>query len=262
MRELTEYVPGEPWCPDGVYRVDYTSVADGTRDWALVRPPESGRGDWIVNLHGHGSTGDQLYTRADLGPRKDQFLAAGFGILTPNLRGNAWMCPAAVQDLHALLEHLRVRHGAQRFVFYSGSMGGTSTLIYAVRYPEDVAGLAALCPATDLPSYYDWLDRGDPPVLNEIQDAIRTAYRGSPKTRPDVFAANSALANAERLTMPVALVHGDADATIPVEQTRRLVQRLRDMEATFTYRELSGGHHDSPITGADGMLEWVLDALG
>ena len=263
MRHVSRHTLAESWCPDGLYRLDYSSSTDSAKDWALLLPPAPGHDTWIVNLHGHGATGDQLYTRADLCPRKNQFLRAGLGILTPNLRGNAWMCPEAVHDLHALLHYARTEHAARNFIFYSGSMGGTGTLIYAVQHPEDVATLVALCPATDLPSYHnDWLKHGTPPVLNEIRQAIQTAYHGTPKTHPELFNAHSALKNAPRLTMPIALVHGDADPTIPVTQTRKLLHRLHEIGATVTYRELPNGHHDSPITGADGMLEWAMEQAG
>ena len=142
--------------PDGLRRIDYRSDLDGTADWALLRRARNG-GTWIVNIHGHGSHGDQLFVREDI--RRlwlPAFLDRGLGLLCPNLRGNAWMSPAAAHDLHALLGLVRSGYGAERFVLFGGSMGGTSNLVYAIRRPEDVAGVAALCAATDPAAYWRW----------------------------------------------------------------------------------------------------------
>jgi pimeloyl-ACP methyl ester carboxylesterase len=244
--------------PPGVLRVDYDGAADGVADWALLWPPDCG-GTWVVNIHGRGSHGDQLFTRADI--RRDwlsEFRRRGLGVLAPNLRGTAWMSPAAAGDMHGLLDLVRARFGAERFVFVSGSMGGTSTLIYAILAPEDVAGAVAMCPATDLASLYaHYHGRAD---TREVAESLADVYGGTPTQQRDLFRRHSALRNCERLTMPVYIAHGDADGLIPVAESRALAaagdrQRLK-------YREIPGGGHDAPLAAeflAEG-LEWVLDS--
>ena len=44
--------------PQGVRQLAFRSGADGVEDWALVWPPDRGS-HWCVNIHGHGSRGDQ-----------------------------------------------------------------------------------------------------------------------------------------------------------------------------------------------------------
>ena len=266
----------DPCFPDGVERLEYTSGVDGTADWALLLAPgespgaKSPGGDrhpctnrWIVKIHGHGSHGDQLWTRPDL---RDQWLPAfrdtGFGILSPNLRDNAWMGPRAAADLHALLALVRMRYGAERFVLASGSMGGTSNLVYAALHPEDVSGVVALCPATDMDTYYRWC-RGcaqAPPVLHEIADAIESSYGGPPECQAETYLAHSAIEHADRLTMPVMIAHGSADTVIPVDESRRLAARLAG-RPTFRYVELPDGHHDAPLPLCAEALGWVLDRI-
>ena len=101
--------------PAELKRIRYKSGVDGMDDWAMVLPPKSGT-KWLVCIHGHGSLGDQLYTRKDIHdwylPR---FLERGYGILTPTLRGNAWMAPPAVEDLDGLLDILRAEYKAEKF---------------------------------------------------------------------------------------------------------------------------------------------------
>jgi pimeloyl-ACP methyl ester carboxylesterase len=249
--------------PQGVRRVAFRSGIDGFEDWALLWPPERG-GDWCVGIHGYGSHGDQLFVREDI--RRDwmpRLRARGLGILTPNLRDNGWMGPRAAADLHTLLAFVRSEFGAKRFTFVAGSMGGTCNLIYAVLHPEDVAGVVALCPATDLASFYAWREASTPPpaVANSLQD-MRAQYDGSPTERPEIYRRHSCQRNVERLTMPVYLCHGDADALIPVEQSRVLAALCRSPR--FRYRELPGGHHDSPLAAEimDEALAWVLGPAG
>jgi len=245
--------------PAGVQRLDYASAVDGTPDWALLRPGKRHE-LWMVVLHGHGARGDQLYTRRDVRENwLPEFLATYAGIITLNLRGNAWMCPAAAADLHAILDFLRAEFGLQKTIFCSGSMGGTSNLIYGVLYPGDVAGIVARGAATDLGSYYRWCMTQTRPILREIADAIRTAYGAAPDQAPEIYRRHSAQANVDQLAMPVYLVHGASDQTIPVEQAQMLADKLRDKK-DFFYHEIPGGNHDSPLHDTQG-LAWVLQRI-
>jgi len=250
----------EDYAVEGLQRIDYVSGVDGVADWALVLPNRENT--WIVCVHGHGSTGNQLYTREDI--RRSWltvFKRYHFGIVTPNLRGNSWMSPAAAADLHGLLDHIRDKHQAKRFILASGSMGGTSNLIYSVLHPEDVDAAIALCPATDLTSYYQWCrTRPKVKILQHIADAIASAYGCEPDECPDLYREHSALANADRLTMPVYVAHGAQDATIPITQSESLYAALKFRGIT-RFCEIPEGDHDAPLRQMPDALEWVLKRM-
>jgi pimeloyl-ACP methyl ester carboxylesterase len=237
--------------PADTVRVDYRSDRD---DWAMVLPAPSEL--YAVVLHGHGSHGDQLLTRPDI---RQMWLPAlqrhRMGIVCPNLRDNAWMNLPAVRDLHDLLVFVRSEYGAKRFIFFSGSMGGTGNLIYAALHPQDVAACVALGAATELLSYVAWCRSQTLPIVHEIADAIDAAYPDDPA----IFRRHSSLYHAEHLTMPVYLCHGGADEIIPVEQSRRLAGRMAD-QPHFTYREIADGGHDAPLADGD-ALDWVLSRI-
>ena len=232
--------------PEGLKRLDYVSGVDGLKDWALLLPGEN-RALWIVVIHGHGSHGDQLFIREDI--REiwlPVFRGTDAGILCVNLRDNAWMGPAAASDMHDLVNYLRISHGMKKTVFCSGSMGGTSNLIYAALHPEDVNGLVIRGAATDLATYYRWCKTQEKPIIHEIAEAIRLSYGGTPDENSDIYRKHSALVNAEKITMPLFLIHGGADEIIPVEQPRALADKLKGNK-NFSYTEIPGGNHDSPL---------------
>lgn len=217
------------------------SAVDGSSQRYFVR---QGRADGpcMVFLHGHGSLGDQLMTRPDIARGWTAFLAEhDFSVISPDLRGNAWMSEPAVADLDAILEREKPLLAWNRLYLTAGSMGGTGALIFAIRHPERVDGVAAFGAATDLASYCAWLDEQNEPLHREIRNAITAAYPSEEDMR-----RNSALLHADRLTMPVWYLHGGADTVIPVSQARALAEKMRG-RPDFRFREISGGNHDSPL---------------
>lgn len=251
--------------PAGLLQLDYSSPADGLADWAMLLPPAKGVTRWVVVIHGHGSKGNQLYIRPDIHKYwLPNFLSLGYGILTPNLRGNAWMSPQAVTDLDALLNYLRQEFSGQQFFFASGSMGATSNLIYATLRPSNVAGVVARGAITDLAAYHAFcrltpasvLPAGYTPedcrktaaLRTEIADSIEQHYGGSPAAKPALYRAHSPLYHPEKLHQkPIYLIHGTADQLMPVSQSRRFAGAMAD-EPNFTYCEIPAGNHDSPLT--------------
>ena len=239
-------------------RIEYLTE-DNLADWALIRTPDKGT-NWVVCIHGHGSNGDQLYVRQDV---RDlwlpEFVNMGFGILTPNLRGNAWMNRLAVQDVSEFLDFLREEWMAEKFMFASGSMGGTSNLIYASQRPEDVAAVVALGAASDLNSYVRWCRERNTGVIAEIADAIESAY-GIDGNAAAACESHSVLTNSAKLTMPVFVVHGSNDELIPVSQMRMLCGRMGD-SSSFVYAEVPDGDHDSPLYRTD-AFRWAAGKAG
>jgi len=237
--------------PPDMYRLEYESPVDGVKDAALIHPPTNGRSDWMVVIHGHGSHETQLCMRQDV--RRVQltaYLQLGVGIITPNLRNNAWMGPNAVVDMDALLDFLRIRYGATRFFFESGSMGATSNLIYAILRPNNVSGVVARGAITDLAAYIPFCRKGqfELPILKEIADCIEEAYGGSPEERPELYRAHSPLFHPEALSgIPVFLTHGTQDRLMPVAQSRRFAAAMATCP-NFTYIEVPNGSHDAPLS--------------
>ncbi|MHB9070860.1 MAG: alpha/beta fold hydrolase [Sedimentisphaerales bacterium] len=255
MNCVVESVSDDNNFPDGIQHICYDSSLDNHRDYALFLPTNSNI--CFVFLHGHGSHGDQLYVQKEA---RDTllpiFLQRGGSILTPNLRDNAWMSPQAAGDLHELLNFLRTQYNIGRFIFFSGSMGGTGNLIYAALFPQDVSAAVALGAATDLASYHKWCRCRNTTIVNGIAHAIESAYGGEPKEFSGVYKKHSVIENYAHLIMPVLLVHGSEDEIIPVSQARQLAQ-LMQLRNNFVYKEIANGDHDAPIFRDEEYVGWL-----
>jgi dipeptidyl aminopeptidase/acylaminoacyl peptidase len=53
----------------------------------------------------------------------------------------------------------------------------------------------------------------------------------------------SPIENAEKLTMPLFIIHGDIDQRVPVEQSRLMVDKLKSLGKPHKYLELEGADH-------------------
>lgn len=222
-------------------KYNYKSQTDEYEDWYLSHEGKS-EGDCIVYLHGHGSHGDQLLTREDVQGYCFPFLFdLGMHIVSPNLRDNAWMCPLAVDDLFMILDEGKRKYSWKRIFIVSGSMGGTGALIFAMRHPELIDGVAALGAATSIKRYMNWCTDSPKEIVNkEIYNAIAHAYT------EDAFDLNDVCKHAGKLRMPVLLYHGGADDVIPPVEAQSLNGILRG-KGNFYYHEIPGGNHDSPL---------------
>lgn len=246
-------------------RLTFNCTADGSRWPYLVQAAQGEPEAILINLHGHysdewqGMT-EEIYADA-FGELRRECLRLNFAYVCPWYGGNSWMGPVAEAGMVDLVAALRERWPKPSLYLMGGSMGGSSALIFALRQPQLLSGVLARCPAGDIQSYHEWcLDRAaQNPTLRNISDAISLHYRAAGGELADELRLRSALQNAERLTMPVYLCHGSADALIPVEWTRRLAEKLQVLGRKVEYEELPGGGHDSPIYGVD----WgeVLGAL-
>jgi predicted peptidase len=110
------------------------------------------------------------------------------------------------RDVMNVLEIARREHNVDpdRIYLWGHSMGGAGAYHLAARFPEIWAGVAVAAPAP----------RSD------------------------------ALAEIERFRdLPVLVLHGDADATVPVEQSRAWVARMGELGMQHVYIEFGGGDH-------------------
>lgn len=231
--------------PAGTLRISYRSPFDGAEDWALFLPGDP-RKNTIVYLHGSFSFADQIFTRKDIRAFwLTRILAGQHPLVSVNLRGTAYMSPAATADLTALLGYCRAEFGCQRVVLLGGSGGASSAMAYAVLHPENIDGVIAMG-MCDLVSRLDFARRSDKPLLQKLARIVFDAYGATPEEQPELYDARSVLLHADRLTMPVILTMGENDTLIPVAETRKIAAAMRG-RPNFVYHEVPGGDHDAAL---------------
>jgi len=235
-------------------KIAYTSKVDGAEDWYMLC--DAGRGtDCLVYLHGHGSHGDQLFTREDIKTQLPRIAELNLSVIAPDLRGNSWMDPTVVNDLADILTTCREKYGFRRYVFVGGSMGGTGALIFAVRHPELVDAVGVMGGATKLKRYCEFLRRrGKLSIHREILEAIEAHYTEA------AYALHDVSAHAEKLAMPLYYAHGTADGIMPKTEMFDLRDRLENRSGKL-FRAIPHGGHDSPIPLFGEILEYLLDTL-
>jgi predicted peptidase len=100
----------------------------------------------------------------------------------------------------------------RRIYLLGQSMGGAGALYLGVKHHEIWAAVGATAPAAGSLS---------PASLETVRD------------------------------LPIVLVHGDADQSVAVAQTRRWAEKMRELMMTYEYDELPGaGHRDAILLGA------------
>lgn len=161
-----------------------------------------------------------------------QFLATrGYGVLQPQFRGSTGHGAAfevAGQRQWGLAMQDDVTDGTlwlvkqkladpARIAILGTSYGGYSALMGAVKEPELYRCAVAIAPVTDLVllrdrlAYFTFSDVNIPPI----------------GTDSDVLEKTSPAHNAERIRIPLLLVHGRKDYTVPVAHTEKMDEALR-----------------------------------
>lgn len=230
---------------------------DGSRWPYLVQLPPGEPQGVLIYLHGHYSNEQQGMTEGSyadaFGRLREECLRREWAYVSTYYGGNTWMGPVAESGVADLIGLLRERWPGRPVYLCGGSMGGSSTLVFAVRRPELLSGVIALCPAADVQAYYRRLEPATAGVEQNIAAAIRVHYRADGHDLETELAARSAVLNAERLTMPVYLSHGAVDSLIPVDYARALATRLQALGRPVQYVELPEGDHDAPVV----QVDWV-----
>ncbi|GAA4191739.1 S9 family peptidase [Microbispora amethystogenes] len=196
----------------------------------LYRPPGAvGPAPYAVFLHG----GPEDQERPTFNPLYQSLLAAGIGVLAPNVRGSAGFGRAFREaDDHALrfraiddvadCAAFLVRAGladAARLACLGWSYGGYLTLAALVTYPGLFRAGVDVCGMADFATFYE---RTEPWIA-----AAAVSEYGHPEADRDLLHALSPLHAFDRLATPLLVVHGARDTNVPVYEAEQVVRAAR-----------------------------------
>ena len=198
----------------------------------------------ILFLHGYGEEGDdgllptQVGLAAAIRRHVDRF---PFVVVIPQCRKQDWWTnsPMEAQALKALDQTMQEFKGDPQRVYLTGlSMGGYGTWALGSQHSGRFAALVPICGGVRLPPGHH---------LANARDTVESA---DPYT-----------AVAQKIgKTPVWVFHGGADDTVPVTESRKMVEALKAAGGDVHYTEYPGVGHDSWTKAYDEaeLFTWLL----
>ncbi|MGH3343115.1 MAG: prolyl oligopeptidase family serine peptidase [Carbonactinosporaceae bacterium] len=235
--------------PDITPRVTLLRAGQRRLRTALVLPsrhePGSGRLPVLLDPYG-GPHGQRVVAARNAYLTPQWFADQGFAVLvadgrgTPG-RGPEWeravaldLADVPLQDqvdaLHAVAE-THPDLDLSRVAIRGWSFGGYLAALAVLRRPDVFHAAIAGAPVTDMRLY---------------DTHYTERYLGMPQERPEVYEANSLLADAEKLARPLLLIHGLADDNVVAAHTLRLSAALLAAGRPHSVLPLSGVTHMTP----------------
>lgn len=153
-----------------------------------------------------------------------------------------WQLEGGQAALAALDKAIKEFKGDPKRVVLTGlSAGGNGTWSIASRYSERFAAIVPVCGFISV-------HKGGMSGIN--YPALAPVDAGDPYA----FIANKVV------TIPIWIFHGDADKSIPVEESRKMAAALRVIGANVQYTELPGVGHNAwdPAYARADLIEWML----
>mgnify|MGYP000412344984 CR=1 FL=1 len=196
--------------------------------WLFV--PDHGEGPYPVVMYIHG--GPEGQTRPFLSAILQYFVAQGYAVLAPNVRGSVGYGKHyahlddvrkrmdSVADLASAVEWLKTQGNldASRVAVYGGSYGGFMVLAALTSYPElfkagvNIVGIS---------NFVTFLEN-----TSSYRRAHREAEYGSLTDDRDFLEEISPLNHIDKVRVPVIVIHGKNDPRVPVSEAEQLVERL------------------------------------
>jgi predicted peptidase len=202
----------------------------------------------ILALHGGGERGTDGLIQTDVGLGRairrhaDRFPA--IVVFPQRPRGDSAGWQDGARFAIAALDKTLTEFNADRSrIYLTGlSMGGNGSWYLAYHHADRFAAAVIIC---------GWVsERRSTTVSTVAYPAIAPAAEGS------TFDAV-----AKQVTrLPIWIFHGDADATVPVAESRGMAEALRRLKGDVQYTELPGVGHNSwdPAYDRADVIEWLL----
>jgi acetyl esterase/lipase len=195
----------------------------------------------------HGGFWRPEYDRAHTGPMAEAIADAGWTVASVEFRRVPGRPEATLDDVATALATLpaKIERHDGRVVLIGHSAGGQLALwVASVRPQPNLAGVLALAPAADL----------------RLADALNLG-NGATRLFLGVDPATRSVVDPRRLAspkVPVTIVHGDRDETVPIEVGRSYADAHRATKLVA----VGGAGHYGPIDPLTPTWPIVLDELG
>jgi len=237
----------------------FTYVSDGLTVGAyLYRAREPHRERMPVVIFNRGSYVRPKGFAGEMLVMAHRFAEAGFIVVAPQYRGsNGWagkdeLGGADLHDLMNLVPELKKIPGADASRLYlSGESRGGAMVYMALRDGFPARAAAVWGAFTDLESL---VAPGSP-----LEKMGHVVWPDLDQHHEEIVRTRSALRWAEKISVPVLIMHGGADADMPASQSQRMDARLTELGKTHKLIIFDGEQHVIGGRGAErdaAALEW------
>lgn len=182
------------------------------------------------------------------------YAARGYLVYQPNFRGSSGYGEAHRKAGHGewgrkmqddITEGVRNlvldgRADAKRICIVGASYGGYAALAGATLTPELYACAVSIAGVSDLPAMLGWSKERSG---RAVEDFWETRMGASRFKDTDELNAVSPAKQAQNVRAPVLLIHGRDDTIVPISQSRKMRDALKDAGKTVEYLELAGEDH-------------------
>lgn len=230
--------------------VVYTTVGGWNGKMDLYLPPSAkGPSPVVINIHGGGWNKGVKESQSGF----NTFFKAGFAVanIEYRLSGQA-TAPAAVEDARCALIYLiknakQLNIDVNRIVVMGGSAGGHLALMAGLlgndhRFDNNCTGVdnikvAAIIDKYGITDVWDWA------YGPNLTSKSATQWLGS-KAKDEAFAKSvSPIYYVTKNSPPVFIAHGDADPTVPYQESVALHKKLQEAGVTTKFITIPGGLH-------------------
>ena len=203
----------------------------------------------VINIHGGGWRSGVKETQGGFNP----FFKAGFAVANMEYRlsGQA-SAPAAIEDTRCMLLYIinnakQLNIDPNKIVIMGGSAGGHLALMAGLlgndhRFDTNCPGVenvkvAAIIDKYGIMDVWDWT------YGPEHKSSSPKLWLGD-KANDDAFIKSvSPISYVTKNSPPIFIVHGNADPTVPYQQSVDLYKKLQDLGVKSQFLTVEGGGH-------------------
>jgi acetyl esterase/lipase len=230
--------------------VVYTKVKDWEGKMDLYLPPkEKGPSPVVINIHGGGWNHGTKESQTGF----STFFKMGCAVANMEYRltGQA-TAPAAVEDARCALIYL-IQHATElnidvnKIVIMGGSSGGHLALMAGLlgndhRFDTNCPGIenikvAAIIDKYGITDVWDW------GYGTHITSKSATNWLGDKAKNKEFAMSVSPISYVNKNSPPTFIVHGDADPTVPYQQSVDLYKKLMEAGVKTKFMTVEGGLH-------------------
>lgn len=230
--------------------VVYTKGKDWEQKLDLYLPPNNGKPTAVlINIHGGGWNHGTKESQTGF----STFFKMGFAVCNIEYRLTpAATAPAAVEDARCALIYLIKNAAAlnidvNRIVVMGGSAGGHLALMAGLlgndhRFDTNCPGVEHVKVAAIIDKY-GITDVNDWAYGSNITSKSATRWLGAKANNVDFVKSVSPINFVNKNSPPVFIAHGDADPTVPYQQSVELHKKLIEAGVKTEFMTIEGGKH-------------------